>query len=339
MAIEVIDFDDALEDNGLKILVHGPAGAGKTVLAATAASGGFSTILLSAESGLLSLKKVFRENPEFKKLIKIIKIKSFQDLKETREWFEEEDQMSDFLDLDSISEIAEQILTYEKENSKDPRQAYGELTNKMLEELRSFRDLPGYNVMMTCKQAREVDQDTERTRYVPMFPGRQVGPAVPYLFDEVFALRVEEDDDGDEYRTLQTNRDSQYEAKDRSGELEMFEPPNLAKILKKINPEYVRLKDRDADDIPKSAKAKKKAEKAAKKESKKKGKKKPKNHDKEKHDDPILGKKKMYWHHDGSGDFFSTKKGDDITRFIAEPDCNEMSMKDWSEAKKKAEDE
>lgn len=258
MGIEILDIDDALEDNGLKVLVHAPAGAGKTVLAATA---GLPTILLSAESGLLSLKKVFKEYPKLKKNIKVIKIKNFAQLQATREWLQGEDQLADWLMLDSISEIAEQILAAEKKLTKDPRQAYGALTEKMLEEVRHFRDMPGYNVYMSCKQVREVDQDTEKTRFVPMFPGQKVGPAIPYLFDEVFALRVEEDEEGESYRTLQTVLDTHYYAKDRSGELEEFEDPNLKKILEKTHPEYVPISERDEKDIPKSKKKKKKKKK------------------------------------------------------------------------------
>jgi len=260
MTIEVLSVEEALEDNGLKILVHGPAGAGKTVLTATA---NMPTILLSAESGLLSLKKFFKDNPKLEKNIKVIVLQSFEDLNGAYDWLANEDQLADWIMLDSISDIAEQILNYEKSLTKDPRQAYGNLMEQMLQKLRDFRDLPGYNVMMTCKQVREVDSDTERTRFVPSFPGRQVGPAVPYLFDEVFALRVEEDEDGETYRTLQTNRDAHYEAKDRSGELEVFEEPNLYKILKKIHPDYIPLRDREVE------KAEEKPAKQAKKGKKK----------------------------------------------------------------------
>ena len=79
MAINITSIEDALTDNGLKILVHGPAGSGKTVLCATT---GMPTILLSAEAGLLSLKKYLKDNKAISKNIKIIKIESFADLEE-----------------------------------------------------------------------------------------------------------------------------------------------------------------------------------------------------------------------------------------------------------------
>jgi len=57
---------------------------------------------------------------------------------------------------------------------------------------------------------------------------------ISYLFDEVFALRVETDENGNLYRVLQTGRDRNYDAKDRSDALDLFEEPNLKKIKNKI---------------------------------------------------------------------------------------------------------
>ncbi len=47
-------------------------------------------------------------------------------------------------------------------------------------------------------------------------------------------MRVTTDNEGNLVRELQTNRDDQYEAKDRSGKLDIFEPQNLAALKSKI---------------------------------------------------------------------------------------------------------
>ena len=65
-------------------------------------------------------------------------------------------------------------------------------------------------------------------------PGQKLGQGISYFFDFVFALRVEKDPDGNPYRALQTSRDFNFEAKDRSGALDPFEAPNLAAIAAKI---------------------------------------------------------------------------------------------------------
>ena len=58
---------------------------------------------------------------------------------------------------------------------------------------------------------------------------------IPYFFDEVLALRIiEDEEDGKTKRLLQCQPDYQYDAKDRSGQLKMFERPNLKAIIKKI---------------------------------------------------------------------------------------------------------
>ena len=137
--------------------------------------------------------------------------------------------------LDSISEIAEVVLAYERSQTKDPRQAYGQLQDQMNALIRKFRDLPRYNVLMTCKQQRMSDDLAGTTMYMPAMPGAKLAQNIPYLFDEVFALRVERDEEGKAYRVLQTNRDAQYEAKDRSGKLDLFEKPNLKHIKAKIH--------------------------------------------------------------------------------------------------------
>ena len=61
-------------------------------------------------------------------------------------------------------------------------------------------------------------------------PGAKLGPALPYFFDLVCPLRVEKDSEGALHRWLQTSTDGQYIAKDRSGQLEMFEEPSIAKV-------------------------------------------------------------------------------------------------------------
>jgi hypothetical protein len=234
MGIKILDIEDAINDNGIKALVYGEAGAGKTVLCSTMNQ---PTIILSAESGLLSLKKVLREKPELKKLIKTIIIKTVDDLQEALEFFQDNpERVCNWICLDSISEIAEQILKAEKEVNKDARQAYGNLTTRCLDILRAFRDLPRYNVLMTAKMARH-ETDEGVGYFTTLFPGKGVGANIPYLFDEVFALRIiEEEVDGElvKQRLLQTEKDVKYEAKDRSGELRAFEPPNMAKIFKRI---------------------------------------------------------------------------------------------------------
>jgi hypothetical protein len=224
MGIKITSVNKSLEDSGIKILVHGPAGSGKTTMAATT---GKPTLIISAESGLLSIK----DAPDY---IQVAEVKSLDDLGEVYAILTSPDHGFEWVILDSVSEIGEVVLAEEKKNNKDARAAYGQLIELMTLMLKKFRDLP-INVMMTCKQQRITDDDTGRNVYAPSLPGARLANDLPYLFDEVLALRVEVDPEGSPYRVLQTGTDMRYVAKDRSGKLEMFEEPNLGKLYAKIH--------------------------------------------------------------------------------------------------------
>lgn len=224
MAVKLISTREAARTNGIKVLVYGAAGAGKTRLCA---STGGSPVIISAESGLLSLRDVD---------IPVIEVQSIADVHDAYKFLAEsaEGQRFTWVCLDSISEIAEVVLNYEKKATKDPRQAYGALSEQMTDLLRAFRDLPGRNVYMSAKLERIKDDHTGAVMFGPSMPGQRLAQSIPYLFDEVFALRVEKDPDGNPQRWLQTQPDFSYQAKDRSGALDAFELPNLAAIAAKI---------------------------------------------------------------------------------------------------------
>lgn len=212
--------------NGIKVLVYGPAGVGKTTLCATT---GGNPLIISAEAGLLSLRQHD---------IPFIEVNDMASLTEAYSFVSQSAEAAafDWICLDSISEIAEVVLSSEKKLTKDPRQAYGALMEHMGDIIRKFRDLNGKNVYFSCKQERIKDELSGAMLYGPSLPGAKLAQSIPYFFDEVFALRVEADQEGQPHRWLQTASDASYSCKDRSGSLEMFEHPQLASIAAKIYP-------------------------------------------------------------------------------------------------------
>lgn len=224
MAIELKSSRELATLHGVKMLVYGRAGMGKTVLCSTAPN----PVILSAESGLLSLRHVD---------IPVVEIKTIQDLIDAEQWAREAEEAKQFetICLDSITEIGEVVLANAKEQVNDPRQAYGELIEKMNATIKAFRDLRGKHVYMSAKLGRDKDEHTGITLAGPSMPGRTVGPQLPYLFDEVFNLDVGKLDNGDSYRYLRTAPDFSYDAKDRSGALDAIEKPDLTHIINKIN--------------------------------------------------------------------------------------------------------
>jgi phage nucleotide-binding protein len=224
MAIKLVSTRDSAHISGLKFLIHAPSGAGKTTLCSTT---GEPTIIISAESGLLSLSKFD---------IPAIEVKTLDELYEAYDFVANnpEGQAFKWVMLDSISEIAEVVLNAEKKTAKDPRQAYGALAEKMTDLIRAFRDLPGRNVVFLCKQEKIKDEQSGALLYSPSMPGNMLKQGIAYFFDFVGAIRVEKDAEGNPTRWIQLARDYSYEAKDRSGVLDMFEPPNLRLIADKV---------------------------------------------------------------------------------------------------------
>lgn len=226
MAIKLKQTKD-LHLSGVKICVYGQAGAGKTSLIPTLPN----PVVLSAEGGLLSIREAN---------IPYIEITCTDDLREAYKWLMTSEEAKGFesVALDSISEVAEVVLTAEKKNNKDGRAAYGEMSSIMTDLIRSFRDLPGRHVLMTAKLEKSQDE-MGRMLYNPSMPGKSLTQGLPYFFDEMFALRVERDAEGVAQRALLCHPDGLWYAKDRSGVLNTWEAPDLGAIIQKIGGQNV----------------------------------------------------------------------------------------------------
>ncbi len=157
------------------------------------------------------------------------------DLMDAYEWATSSEEARKFesIGLDSISEVAEVVLSAAKKNAKDPRQAYGELSDQMGDLIRAFRDIPQKHVYMSAKTEKSTDE-AGRVMWAPSMPGNKVGQSLPYYFDEVLALRVEKNEEGQRIRALMTDSDGLWTAKDRSGKLEFWESPDLGAIINKM---------------------------------------------------------------------------------------------------------
>ena len=179
-----------LHANGVKLLVYGNAGSGKTSLIPTLPN----PVVFSAEGGLLSIADAD---------VPFVEVSSYDTLMEAYKWVTGSDEAKHFesIALDSISEIAEVVLNHEKKIAKDPRQAYGAMQEQMSDIIRAFRDIPNKHVYFTAKCEKATDE-TGRILYAPSMPGNKTGQQLPYFFDEVLALRVEKDQEGVAQRAL-----------------------------------------------------------------------------------------------------------------------------------------
>lgn len=216
---------DICKINGVKCLVYGEAGSGKTTLISTAPR----PVIFSSESGLLSLRKFN---------IPYIPINSMKDLEEAYLWAfqSKEAKQFDTIALDSVSDIAEIDLAKEKSANKNGMKAYLETQDNVIKMIRGFRDIPEKNVYFSAKQGNNKDGTTGGMYFGPLMPGQQLGVQLPYLFDELFQLAtfVDPANPSIVQRALRCIKDNQFQAKDRSGALDMWEMPNLTDIFNKI---------------------------------------------------------------------------------------------------------
>ena len=209
---------------GVTLLVYGQSGVGKTTLIRTIPG---RKLILSAEGGLLSLQGTD---------INYVDIHTMDNLTEAFTHVVNHIDDYDCIILDSLSELAEVILSAEKKSTKDPRQAYLVMQDQIMDLVRAFRDLP-VTVYMTAKVEKSRDDISGRIMFAPSIPGQKSTQNLPYQFDEVLAMRSETNESNENVRFIQTFSDSSWCCKDRSGKLDAYEEADLGKILTKIGGE------------------------------------------------------------------------------------------------------
>ena len=216
--------DKTARDHGQKALVYGKSGIGKTASLASAPT----PLIFSAEKGLLSLKRV---------KVPFIDISDYKKLVEAYQWAtgSAEAKQYESFGLDSISEIAEVVLSEEQKKTKDPRKAYGEMQTQIVDLIRNFRDIPGKNVIFIAKELQTEmrnDLDEPFPYTSPSLPSKTLANNVAYFFDLVLYMFMKRDAKTKEnVRYFRTEQTTSVLAKDRSGELEPIVEPNFEDIF------------------------------------------------------------------------------------------------------------
>lgn len=221
--------EDALR-NGIKTMVYGPAGTGKTRLIATAPR----PVVMSAENGTLSLRNA--DN-----VYKLPEIKTLEEFKNQKRWFLESRESASFYTgcVDSLSEIAQTCLfnIMNSSKNKDGRAAYGEMNNEITQIVNDMRS-SSRTIYIIAQEEFEKDEQSGIFMSRPSLPGKTLTNDMPYKFDLLMNLRLypgtKPDGTQGSFGALLCHPSPTVVAKDRSGSLAQFEPPNLEAIYRKI---------------------------------------------------------------------------------------------------------
>lgn len=216
---------DLVQRNGVKMLIYGGAGTGKTRSVVTAPR----PMLFSIEKGLLSIQG---ENvPVWDMDGKVDEFVKFM------EWVEKSNEVRQFdtIYVDSLSELSTLLLDMELPKAKDPRQAYGAMADKVLKWVRTLNSLPNKHIALLAKQ--EIISSNNINYAQPAFEGKKLFTEITHLMDEIFRFqpkRFKMQQGFQEFMVCSTKNMQDYLARDKSGKLAEDEPQNISEIIAKI---------------------------------------------------------------------------------------------------------
>jgi len=232
-----ISKTNEINNANLNILIYGQPGTGKTTFAGSSELR-FKTLILSAESGLLSLRNFVGADGhpidfDYKQIDK------FEQMEEAFHFLKLEKHEYRTVVMDSVTEIQKTCMDYIlRENKRDVAQIqdWGSLNLKMERLIRAFRDLP-MNFIATALEETEVDKQTGEMRVMPSLQGKFQQTIAAY-FDEVFyAFTKPVTVDGKEVfkHHILTRNSGKFIGKDRSGKLPAtIADPDFGKVFDMI---------------------------------------------------------------------------------------------------------
>ena len=260
MRLPIITADERLrEKKGVKLVLLGKSGIGKTTQLKTLDEA--TTLFVDLEAGDLAVKDwrgdCVRPStwPEFRDLVVFLSGPNPAlpaDAPYSQAHFEhvcanygDPAQLTkyDTYFVDSITVLSRLALVWaktqpqavsERSGKPDTRGAYGLLGTEMLGALSHLQHARGKHVVFVAILDERVD-DFNRKVFVPQIEGAKTAAELPGIVDEVVTLAELKTEEGGSYRAIVTHTINPYgfPAKDRSGQLDLLEPPNLRALIAK----------------------------------------------------------------------------------------------------------
>lgn len=258
MAFRIISADERMaEKSGVKALILGPYGIGKTSLLRTLDAE--TTLFVDGEAGDLAVQDVPSDTirpltwPECRHLAAFIggPNPAFPDtaVYSTAHYAEAvtmfgEGALAKYetVFVDSLTKLSRLCLqwcqqqpeAFNAQGRPDLRGAYGLLGREMLGFATQLQHARALNVILTCAMEQAKD-DFGRLNWEPHIEGSKTGRELPGIVDEVISYALIDFGDGAPVRAFVTQKDNEYgmPAKDRSGRLDPVEEPHLGKLIAK----------------------------------------------------------------------------------------------------------
>lgn len=272
MPLHIVTADERLAEANSKttMVIVGPAGVGKTYLLTTVSP--IATLCLDFEAGLKSVQDWSGESIPIRTFPDALDIAcligginpaaspeqpfSEAHYRHVSKLYPELVQIvatKRLIFVDSITDLTRQAMDWaktrpeafsEKTGKPDTRGAYGLLAREVIGLLKHLQHAPGKSVIFVGILERVTDE-LNRTTWQPQLEGGKVARELPGIVDQVCTLSLftpegdgwRHDPDRGEVRRLVCRAGNPFAlpAKDRSGRLDVTEPPDLGALLAKIN--------------------------------------------------------------------------------------------------------